>query len=315
MNHLWKGTFYGDLRSVDVHVRHLRQKVERDAVGAGADPHRARRGLRLRRGGRSGVTPRRTFGLQGWLVGGPARRGHRREPRGAARGAAHPGVERPHRPGRARAPRPRRQARRRGRRAGPRPSAPTPRRSRPSPTAIRRRLGGEVERLLPARRAVPATRSSCTRRSTAELRDVAPLAAGARLGERSTTGGRWLRGDPGRGRLRGRRCDRRRAGLSGVAPELAVVRRRVILADDRRAGPRLPGRASPWPGSSGGRIRAPGRAPPPRSRAATSRRGPRAPGSRRRSSSPWGRASTAWPSACSRWWAEITARARPRPAR
>ena len=30
MNHLWKGNFYGDLRSVDVHVRHLRQKVERD---------------------------------------------------------------------------------------------------------------------------------------------------------------------------------------------------------------------------------------------------------------------------------------------
>jgi DNA-binding response OmpR family regulator len=31
MSHLWKGSFYGDLRSVDVHVRHLRQKVERDA--------------------------------------------------------------------------------------------------------------------------------------------------------------------------------------------------------------------------------------------------------------------------------------------
>ena len=30
MNHLWKGNFYGDLRSVDVHVRHLRQKVEAD---------------------------------------------------------------------------------------------------------------------------------------------------------------------------------------------------------------------------------------------------------------------------------------------
>ena len=30
MNHLWKGSFYGDLRSVDVHVRHLRQKVELD---------------------------------------------------------------------------------------------------------------------------------------------------------------------------------------------------------------------------------------------------------------------------------------------
>jgi DNA-binding response OmpR family regulator len=31
MDHLWKGTFYGDLRSVDVHVRHLRQKIEKDA--------------------------------------------------------------------------------------------------------------------------------------------------------------------------------------------------------------------------------------------------------------------------------------------
>ncbi len=30
MDHLWDGTFYGDLRSVDVHVRHLRQKVESD---------------------------------------------------------------------------------------------------------------------------------------------------------------------------------------------------------------------------------------------------------------------------------------------
>ncbi len=30
MNHLWQGSFFGDLRSVDVHVRHLRQKVEDD---------------------------------------------------------------------------------------------------------------------------------------------------------------------------------------------------------------------------------------------------------------------------------------------
>jgi DNA-binding response OmpR family regulator len=30
MNHLWDGSFYGDLRSVDVHVRHLRQKIEDD---------------------------------------------------------------------------------------------------------------------------------------------------------------------------------------------------------------------------------------------------------------------------------------------
>ena len=30
MNHLWKGSFYGDLRSVNVHVRHLRQKVEEE---------------------------------------------------------------------------------------------------------------------------------------------------------------------------------------------------------------------------------------------------------------------------------------------
>ncbi len=29
MNHLWKGSFFGDLRSVDVHVRHLRQKIEK----------------------------------------------------------------------------------------------------------------------------------------------------------------------------------------------------------------------------------------------------------------------------------------------
>ena len=32
MNHLWQGSFFGDLRSVDVHVRHLRQKVEADAA-------------------------------------------------------------------------------------------------------------------------------------------------------------------------------------------------------------------------------------------------------------------------------------------
>ena len=69
MNHLWKGTFYGDLRSVDVHVRHLRQKVEVDDVGAPAHPDGPRRGLRVRRGGREGVTPPRVFGLQGWLVG------------------------------------------------------------------------------------------------------------------------------------------------------------------------------------------------------------------------------------------------------
>ncbi|MCB0880722.1 MAG: response regulator transcription factor [Thermoleophilia bacterium] len=31
MNHLWQGSFFGDLRSVDVHVRHLRQKIEDDA--------------------------------------------------------------------------------------------------------------------------------------------------------------------------------------------------------------------------------------------------------------------------------------------
>lgn len=30
MNHLWGGSFFGDLRSVDVHVRHLRQKIEDD---------------------------------------------------------------------------------------------------------------------------------------------------------------------------------------------------------------------------------------------------------------------------------------------
>jgi hypothetical protein len=38
-----------DPRSVDVHVRHLREKLETHAGGAGADPHRARRRVPYRR--------------------------------------------------------------------------------------------------------------------------------------------------------------------------------------------------------------------------------------------------------------------------
>ena len=68
MNHLWKGNFYGDLRSVDVHVRHLRQKVE-------ADPSspvliRTVRGVGYALAGRSRGRDARPAlaGLQVWLV-------------------------------------------------------------------------------------------------------------------------------------------------------------------------------------------------------------------------------------------------------
>ena len=39
------GADYREPRTIDVHVRHLREKIERDCARARADPHRARRGL------------------------------------------------------------------------------------------------------------------------------------------------------------------------------------------------------------------------------------------------------------------------------
>ena len=70
MNHLWQGSFFGDLRSVDVHVRHLRQKVEADRGEPDADPHRTGRRVRIR--SRRHPHVRRRFrrrpGLQVWLV-------------------------------------------------------------------------------------------------------------------------------------------------------------------------------------------------------------------------------------------------------
>ncbi len=55
MDHLWKGNFYGDLRSVDVHVRHLRQKVEHDP----SNPQLIRtvRGVGYAFGAEDGSTP------------------------------------------------------------------------------------------------------------------------------------------------------------------------------------------------------------------------------------------------------------------
>ena len=54
MDHLWNGTFYGDLRSVDVHVRHLRQKIERDASNPALI--RTVRGVGYAFGGEEGAT-------------------------------------------------------------------------------------------------------------------------------------------------------------------------------------------------------------------------------------------------------------------
>ena len=68
MNHLWKGNFYGDLRSVDVHVRHLRQKVEQPSEPVLIRTVRGV-GCAFGGGGREGaVKTRRALGLQGWLV-------------------------------------------------------------------------------------------------------------------------------------------------------------------------------------------------------------------------------------------------------
>ena len=69
MNHLWKGTFYGDLRSVDVHVRHLRQKVERRRVGAACSSARSAAWATRSAGRTRGGDPPPRFGLQAWLVG------------------------------------------------------------------------------------------------------------------------------------------------------------------------------------------------------------------------------------------------------
>ena len=49
LERVWGDSAYRDPRTVDVHIRHLREKLERDAKTPGADPDRARRGLPLPR--------------------------------------------------------------------------------------------------------------------------------------------------------------------------------------------------------------------------------------------------------------------------
>ena len=42
LERVWGDAAYRDPRTIDVHIRHLREKLEQRAEGAGADPHRAR---------------------------------------------------------------------------------------------------------------------------------------------------------------------------------------------------------------------------------------------------------------------------------
>ena len=44
---IWGDSAYRDPRAIDVHIRHLREKLEPQPGGAEPDPHRPRRGLPL----------------------------------------------------------------------------------------------------------------------------------------------------------------------------------------------------------------------------------------------------------------------------
>ena len=57
---LWGGADYREPRTIDVHVRHLREKLERDPARPGVHPHRARRRLPLPRP----VNPLRSVGAR-----------------------------------------------------------------------------------------------------------------------------------------------------------------------------------------------------------------------------------------------------------
>ena len=46
---VWDSADYREQRTIDVHIRHLREKLERDPSAPRADPHRARRRVPLRR--------------------------------------------------------------------------------------------------------------------------------------------------------------------------------------------------------------------------------------------------------------------------
>ena len=52
LTRVWGDSAYRDPRTVDVHIRHLREKLERDAEGPRVPVHRARRRLPLPRRGR-----------------------------------------------------------------------------------------------------------------------------------------------------------------------------------------------------------------------------------------------------------------------
>ena len=54
LTRIWGDCAYRDPRTIDVHIRHLREKLERDAEGPGVPLHRARRRLPVPRHGRAG---------------------------------------------------------------------------------------------------------------------------------------------------------------------------------------------------------------------------------------------------------------------
>ena len=67
---IWGDSAYRDPRAIDVHIRHLREKLEATPRAAAADPHRPRRGLPL-----PGAMRRRRLGLRPRLLVGAARHG------------------------------------------------------------------------------------------------------------------------------------------------------------------------------------------------------------------------------------------------
>ena len=227
------------------------------------------------------MTPRRTVRPAGLARRGPARRGHRRR---ASRSCSwcSPTLESSVRTDRAESER-RDLAQQlddgRGR-PGRRLRRRSPAESRPSPTATSEALGGEVKLYYQPGVGLqdPIIVHSPEQ---AELVTSLPAAQGRSSGG-SRTAGPWWR----------RRRSRRASGeavvmavrrLEGRGPRDGGRAAPGDPGDDRRAGPRLPGRGRHRPRARRAHPAARGHRGA-RSRAATWPRGPRAPGSRRRSS-------------------------------
>ena len=217
MNHLWKGNFYGDLRSVDVHVRHLRRKGRGGAVRADAGS-RTVRGVGYAFGGEDGRAP--------WEPGAPsACRGgwwRRSSPWGSRRAwrSCWWCCRRSSRACRPTAPSARRRRLRTQLRRVERDST----RSAPAPGHGSSR-GQLAETLAGGWRSSTRPRSTCSRRraSASPPRSSPHASAGSSAGSRWSPGPRRRRCRRGRGAARRRRPVRR-------------LDRRGAAAQRRRAG-------------------------------------------------------------------------------